>query len=168
MKTKIGMLCKKHPELKGLRVAASALCVECNRENGRAWRKANKAAISVKRKAKYREQAEAVKAARKGSYAANPVPRRESAARWRKANPHKRAAYGALRHARKKGLAVPLTLEEKARVAKFYAAARALTLLAGEPYHVDHIKPLSKGGLHHPDNLQVLRGVDNLRKGARA
>ena len=33
-------------------------------------------------------------------------------------------------------------------------------------YHVDHIKPLSKGGLHHEDNLQILLAKDNLRKGA--
>ena len=34
-------------------------------------------------------------------------------------------------------------------------------------YHVDHIKPLSKGGLHHQDNLQILTATENLRKGAK-
>ena len=32
-------------------------------------------------------------------------------------------------------------------------------------YHVDHILPLSKGGLHHPDNLQYLPAVINIKKG---
>ena len=32
-------------------------------------------------------------------------------------------------------------------------------------YHVDHIKPLSKGGLHHEDNLQILTAHQNLSKG---
>lgn len=31
-------------------------------------------------------------------------------------------------------------------------------------WHVDHIKPLSKGGLHHEDNLQILTAAINLQK----
>tara|TARA_B110000967_G_C18415038_1_gene331097 strand:- start:27 stop:479 length:453 start_codon:yes stop_codon:yes gene_type:complete len=34
-------------------------------------------------------------------------------------------------------------------------------------YEVDHIVPLSKGGLHHQDNLQHLTVADNRRKGNR-
>ena len=37
----------------------------------------------------------------------------------------------------------------------------------GEKFHVDHIIPLSKGGLHIASNLQVLEAKDNLRKGAK-
>ncbi len=33
-----------------------------------------------------------------------------------------------------------------------------------EDYEVDHIKPISKGGLHHQDNLQILRSDLNRRK----
>ena len=33
--------------------------------------------------------------------------------------------------------------------------------------HVDHIQPLSQGGKHHPDNLQILTAEENLRKGAK-
>jgi len=36
-----------------------------------------------------------------------------------------------------------------------------------EGHHVDHIHPLSKGGLHHQDNLQYLTAEENLRKGNR-
>ena len=32
-------------------------------------------------------------------------------------------------------------------------------------YEVDHIIPLSRGGLHHQDNLQYLRKEDNRKKG---
>lgn len=35
----------------------------------------------------------------------------------------------------------------------------------GEEFHVDHIKPLSKGGLHIFSNMQVIPAIDNLRKG---
>ena len=34
-------------------------------------------------------------------------------------------------------------------------------------YEVDHIVPLSKGGLHHQDNLQYLTVTENRTKGAR-
>lgn len=36
-----------------------------------------------------------------------------------------------------------------------------------EGYVVDHIIPLSKGGLHHEDNLQYLPKNINLRKGSK-
>jgi hypothetical protein len=42
---------------------------------------------------------------------------------------------------------------------------RAMSL--GEEFHVDHIKPLSKGGLHIFSNMQVIPAVDNLRKGVQ-
>ena len=32
-------------------------------------------------------------------------------------------------------------------------------------YHVDHIIPVAKGGLHHPSNLQLATATWNLRKG---
>lgn len=36
----------------------------------------------------------------------------------------------------------------------------------GHKMHVDHVMPLSKGGLHHEDNLQILPAGINMRKGA--
>lgn len=32
-------------------------------------------------------------------------------------------------------------------------------------YHVDHIRALASGGLHHQDNLQYLPAMENCRKG---
>jgi len=37
----------------------------------------------------------------------------------------------------------------------------------GIPHHVDHIFPVSKGGTHHPSNLQILTAKENLSKGAK-
>jgi 5-methylcytosine-specific restriction endonuclease McrA len=97
----------------------------------------------------------------------NPEKARAACKRWHHKNPAKVAERNARRKARKLAASVPLTPQEQAEVIALYAKARALTELIGEAYHVDHIIPLSKGGLHHPSNLQVLRGVDNLRKGAK-
>ncbi|MBK1969831.1 MULTISPECIES: HNH endonuclease [Brevundimonas] len=47
----------------------------------------------------------------------------------------------------------------------FYRLAKLLEKHnPGVRYHVDHIIPLSRGGLHHQDNLQVMRADFNLRK----
>lgn len=47
-----------------------------------------------------------------------------------------------------------------------FTDARRLTNITGVPYHVDHILPVSKGGSDHQDNLVVMRGDWNLKKGA--
>lgn len=59
-----------------------------------------------------------------------------------------------------------LTGVEKERVAYLYWLAQDLKAITGEPYEVDHIKPISKGGEHHPDNLQILPMDMNRKKGA--
>ena len=47
----------------------------------------------------------------------------------------------------------------------FYAEARRLSKDTGVLHHVDHIIPISKGGLHCQTNLQVLTAFDNFQKG---
>jgi 5-methylcytosine-specific restriction endonuclease McrA len=44
----------------------------------------------------------------------------------------------------------------------FYSA-----MSLGENFHVDHIIPIAKGGLHTAYNLQILEAKDNLRKGVK-
>ena len=58
-----------------------------------------------------------------------------------------------------------LTPEEKIQIAKIYKEASNLSDRTGIRHHVDHIIPLSAGGIHHPDNLQILTESDNLKKG---
>lgn len=57
-----------------------------------------------------------------------------------------------------------LTESEKAAIRYIYARAAELQARTGIEMHVDHIVPLSKGGPHHPDNLQILTADDNLAK----
>ena len=58
-----------------------------------------------------------------------------------------------------------LTKEENERILSIYQECAKLTEITGVPHHVDHIHPISKGGLHHPDNLQILTAKENISKG---
>jgi hypothetical protein len=60
-----------------------------------------------------------------------------------------------------------LTKFDKLKIQCVYSIATMLTRVNNEPWHVDHIIPLQGdlvSGLHVPSNLQVMRGVENVRK----
>ncbi|AIQ95771.1 HNH endonuclease signature motif containing protein [Prochlorococcus sp. MIT 0604] len=71
-----------------------------------------------------------------------------------------------LRDAMKRG-AYPIKLneDEKEQVIRIYEEAKRLSKETGIEHHVDHIKPVSKGGTNHPSNLQILTAKENLSKG---
>ena len=48
-----------------------------------------------------------------------------------------------------------------------YAKAERLNRETGVKHHVDHDRPLARGGKHHPDNLIVVPAALNLAKGAK-
>lgn len=49
-----------------------------------------------------------------------------------------------------------LTQQDKVAITAIYEEARTLSKATGIPHHVDHKKPLARGGRHHQDNLQIL------------
>ena len=53
------------------------------------------------------------------------------------------------------------------KIQDFYIKARRLTEESGIRHEVDHIIPISKGGKHHEDNLQILTRSENRRKAAK-
>jgi len=53
-----------------------------------------------------------------------------------------------------------LTENEKDKIELYYKISQYL----GKDWHVDHIHPIAKGGLHHPNNLQILTKNANHRK----
>ena len=73
-----------------------------------------------------------------------------------------------LRNAMKRG-AFPenLTDNERKQIIGIYKKSRFKTFETGIEHHVDHIKPLAKGGRHHPSNLQIITAKENLSKGAK-
>ena len=61
-----------------------------------------------------------------------------------------------------------LSEKEKKMISKIYQEKNNLNLDAGFiKYHVDHIKPLSKGGLHEFNNLQIITAHQNQIKGSK-
>jgi len=51
------------------------------------------------------------------------------------------------------------------KIRQIYAECRRISQETGIPHEVDHIIPISKGGLHHQDNLQILTLFENRQKG---
>jgi hypothetical protein len=149
-----GKVCEKHPELAGERFVSSRCCLDCRRESARR-------AYCADSKRHYKSDPEASRRYR----ALHPERSAAACRRWQKANPEKMIAQNALRRARKKDAAVPLTAEEKARITALYKEAQRLTRETGEQYHVDHDRPLARGGKHRPENLIVVPARFNLKKG---
>lgn len=114
-----------------------------------------------------KRNADKVKEAKAARYAANSDEIKASVYSWRKQNPHQVTKWNAARRARVRDLTPELTAEQASQVEYLYWLAKDLRAVTGETYHVDHIYPLAKGGLHHPDNLQVLPADINLKKGAK-
>jgi 5-methylcytosine-specific restriction endonuclease McrA len=50
-----------------------------------------------------------------------------------------------------------LSNEEKKKLQKYY-------LICPKGHEVDHIQAIAKGGLHHPNNLQILTKHENRKK----
>ena len=59
-----------------------------------------------------------------------------------------------------------LTEDDIKFIELFYIEARRLTMTTGIKYEVDHIKPIALGGLHEPNNLQIITAAENRSKGA--
>ncbi len=81
---------------------------------------------------------------------------------------HKTAIYLQRRKQRLREQTPELSAEEEELIQQIYDQRDKLNQEVGFiQYHVDHIIPLAKGGLHHPGNLQVIKASDNVRKGAK-
>jgi len=72
--------------------------------------------------------------------------------------------------AKKQRLPIWLTEENLKQIQVMYTLATSLNKSTGVQWHVDHIIPLqgkNVSGLHVPENLQVIQGSLNIKKGNR-
>ena len=170
------------------------MCKACNNAARKAWKEANPERVRAASKARYEANSDKVKARAKAWKEANPDKVKATKKAWREANPEKVKAwreayyeansdkykathkawveanpdrYAALAG---KGLAIQRggslsDIYDVELCIPFYSESRRLTVETGITHHVDHIIPLSKGGLHCQTNLQVLTAKENLEKG---
>jgi hypothetical protein len=157
-----------------MRDGLNTFCIACHRADNVARKKVNRtspafSAAEREYKKAYREQTGAERAA--------------YMKQWRSLNAEARQAYG--RKYRSDNAAFVAFLCQKRKIDKAnrtpswldsddlwmieqaYELAAVRTKLFGFSWHVDHIVPLRGkrvSGLHVPLNLQVIPGVDNIRK----
>jgi len=87
---------------------------------------------------------------------------------WQKENRDKIYSLNSKRRAMKLNQTPDLTIEEMEHIKSIYKFCNELNSHFGEKsFHVDHIQPLSKGGFHTGDNLQIIPTSQNLAKGSK-
>jgi 5-methylcytosine-specific restriction endonuclease McrA len=90
---------------------------------------------------------------------------RSSVSRWTMANRDQRRANDAHRRARKRTAVDPQA--DHAAIRAVYEDAYYASQFVGEPYAVDHVVPLCRGGMHTPHNLRHIPAALNAIKGGR-
>jgi hypothetical protein len=134
----------------------------------KAYYEANKARIAAVKRAYRAANKEKIMANKRAAYLAT---REASLAQKREYRQANKGKINFLCSMRKKVVKqrTPMWLSpfDRLKIKCYYSVAAMLARNNGEPWHVDHIVPLQGklvSGLHVPNNLQFLRGVDNIRK----
>ena len=157
-------------------------CRECKAARHAAWRAANPDAARARCRQWHRDNKDRSLATGRAGRAANPPAHLAAVARWRAANAEKTRQYRRADYERR---TAAYKAASKKRKAILRAAAAALPFTAdqldarmsvfghrcaycGGPFeHVDHVIPVSRGGLHCLSNLRPACAPCNLSKGAK-
>ena len=153
------------------RAAKGAAYYEANKEKiagqQKAYREANKEKRAAYREA-YNEANKEKRAAYREAYReANKEKIAASHKAYREANPEVWASSARKRRATKKEAYVPRCSHWEGVEKQMVGRRAELRATTGITYHIDHIYPLSKGGIDHPSNYQLLTPEENMRKGGR-
>jgi 5-methylcytosine-specific restriction endonuclease McrA len=127
----------------GVRLFPNGNCIDCNREKVKNW-----CSNRYKTCEKYSTQ------------------KLQSNKGWREKNPDRANAIAAKRRSAKQNNPLPTGWEESKRENReaFYKEAVRLKEETGIEHHVDHIIPISRGGVDHELNYQILTAEQNLQK----
>lgn len=137
-----------------LRKSSNGTCIDCQAARSKSW--------AANNPDKHREGA--ARRNKRWSSATRPQ-RREALQRWRMNNPAASAAQVLNRRAARKAAMPDDFGEFDAFVVEEAAAAcKRRERMHGVKFHVDHIVPLARGGLHAWHNLQVIPAFLNVRK----
>jgi len=136
--------------------AGRLICRNCVSLYNAKYRKANAEKIKSWHAENYKANRDKIDARHNRWRKANPEKKRALSAKWAKDNPGKHNAKGAKRRALVKKQ-TPSWYDHQ-MVTEIYEVASEFG------YHVDHIVPLAKGGLHSHENLQLLTPAENLSK----
>jgi len=143
--------------------------------NDKVYREANRDKLLAQKKAYYRVHYEVNKEKMRAYYEAN----KEKMRAYYEANKETIKAYRKVWGEKNKGVINSrsrvyqakkkqkdcITSSEDKQMAKWiYTTASKLTETTDIVWHVDHIKPLSKGGMHSLNNLQIVPAQWNLQK----
>lgn len=100
-------------------------------------------------------------------YAANRERKSEYDAQYRVANADKRAFHEQKRQAVKRGGRVVVRITRAQLAARMSYFGNKCWMCSGPFEHVDHVKPISRGGLHVLSNLRPACASCNISKGAK-
>ena len=160
-----------HPEkTKAARKKWQAENPEQNKACKKLWKKSNLKKVNTTRRAYYAAHPEVARARRREWGAANPEKVKAMSKAYLAEHPEKYRAYANKRRARKlnqlgvvsKGISLRLLASQEYRCVTCETDIRP-----PQPYHLDHIIPLARGGMHEDSNLQCLCPTCNLSKGAK-
>lgn len=179
----VGDVCAHHAKAEGLRYTANGACITCALERVKAYQDRNRELIKQRTKEYYHANKELCLARTKQWVDANKeyrsAQKREYAQRSSEAIKAKYKRYYEENYPRMLAkrnkqhadrlLRTPkwLTKDDHWIIEQAYELAALRTQMFGFPWHVDHVLPLRGkqiSGLHTPINLQVIPGVENLRK----
>lgn len=130
---------------------------ETCKQYSKQWKNNNKNRVAAKNAEWYRNNIEHCKEVSK-LWAKNNIERQKKKAKeWATNNRDKCN----MKHAKRRAMKLNQT-PQNADIEKIQFIYEVASTMVD--YHVDHIQPLSKGGLHHENNLQILKANLNMEK----
>jgi len=138
------------------RRALTGECLACRAAHLVEWRKRNPTKVKQHNATQYKNHTQKIK---------------DHVRKWEKNNPVKILAHTRQQQT-KRLMRYPkwLSTDDRWMIEQAYELAALRTKMFGFSWHVDHTIPLQGrlvSGLHVPTNLQVIPGVENIRKGNR-